>query len=382
MSINARAGNDVGVDPHKHTLTATVLDDRGGVLGTASFKVSGSGHRELEAWVSSLGQVRRWGIEGASGLGRHVSAFLALRGHDVRDVNPNRTNDRRRRRQQGKTDNSDSLRIAREVQAEPDLPVAFKRAAGDAGPDETTELIALWHKARKSLLKTRQHVLNESEALLVALPVELREELPDTSQIRPRLAAVARRDRSRRFDAATELRLRLIEDNWTQISDVDAREREATRELTRLCAQVSTLDELVGLSTRSVAQLLAEAGDPRRFTQGGFARFNGTAPLEASSGEGNGAPVRHRLNQGGNRRVNAVLYQMAITQLRCDERARAIYDDARRRGHTKREALRILKRHLSNVVWRHMMQDIQRRLRDRPPALRTTTEEPPQHLLT
>jgi hypothetical protein len=254
MSINARAGNDVGVDPHKHTLTATVLDERGGVLGTASCKVSGSGHRELEAWVGSFGHVRRWGIEGASGLGRHVSAFLALRGHDVRDVNPNRTNDRRRRRQQGKTDNSDSLRIPREVQAEPGLPVAFKRAGGDVGPDETTELIGLWHKARKSLLKSRQHLLNESEALLVALPVELREELPDTSQVRPRLVAVTQRDRSRRFDAATELRLRLLEDNWTQINDLDAREREATRELSRLCAQVSTLDELVGLSTRSVAR--------------------------------------------------------------------------------------------------------------------------------
>src|SRR5439155_14947525 len=101
---------------------------------------------------------------------------------------------------------------------------------------------------------------------------------------------------------------------------------------------------------------LVETGDPRRFAgTGGFARFNGTAPLPASSGEGDGPPVRHRLNRGGNRRVNAVLHRMAITQLRCDSRAQKIVDDARRRGHTKKEAMRILKRHLSDVVYRRMM---------------------------
>jgi transposase len=63
----------------------------------------------------------------------------------------------------------------------------------------------------------------------------------------------------------------------------------------------STLDELCGLSTRSVAELLVEVGDPRRFTEGGFARFNGSAPLPASTAEGPGEPVRHRFNPGGNR---------------------------------------------------------------------------------
>ena len=102
-----------------------------------------------------------------------------------------------------------------------------------------------------------------------------------------------------------------------------------------------------------------EAGDPRRFAgEGGFARFNGTVPLPASSAEGDDALKRHRLNRGGNRRINAVLHRMAVTQLRCEPRARQIYDDARRRGHTKKEAMRILKRHLSNVVYRRMIGDL------------------------
>jgi hypothetical protein len=118
------------------------------------------------------------------------------------------------------------------------------------------------------------------------------------------------------------------------------------------------LGDLYGLSTRSVAELLAEVGDPRRFTEGGFARFNGTAPLAASSGEGEDDPVRHRLNRGGNRRVNAVLHCMAVTQLRGDPRAQKIYADARARGQTKKEAMRTLKRNLSNVVHRRMMRDL------------------------
>ncbi len=226
--------NIVGVDPHKRTLTASVLDGRGGVLATAAFRVSGDGHRAMEAWALGLGPVDRWGIEGASGLGRHTAMYLIGQGHDVRDVCPTRTAEQSRRRRQGKSDALDSVRIARETQADADIPVAFKRAGGDAGPDEATELIGLWHKARRSLLKSRQHLLNEAEALPCELPEALRSVLPDTSEVRPRLAALAGRDRSMRWDAATALRLRLLDDHCAAVADLDAREREATRELGRL----------------------------------------------------------------------------------------------------------------------------------------------------
>ena len=92
-------GNTVGIDPHKKTLSACVIDDRGGVLDVAHFKVSGDGHRGLEAWARRHGPVATWGIEGASSLGRHTAIFLIQRGHDVRDVCPNRTNQRGRGRQ-------------------------------------------------------------------------------------------------------------------------------------------------------------------------------------------------------------------------------------------------------------------------------------------
>jgi transposase len=364
-SRRARAAtNIVGIDPHKKTLTATVLYERGATLGTASFRVSGDGHRDLEQWATGFGPVLRWGLEGASGLGRHTSLFLIDRGHDVRDVCPTRTADQARKRRLGKSDNLDSTHIARETQADADMPRAFKRAAGDAGPDETTELIALWHKARVSLLKSRQHLVNEAEALLGSLPDAIRDELPDTPDVRARLRALARLDVADGLDTPTMLRLRLLDEHRTAIKELDRREREARDQLGELSrATGSTLTELCGIAERSEAQLLVEVGDPRRFAgEGGFARFNGTAPLPASSAEGDGEPTRHRLNRGGNRRVNAVLHRMAVTQLRCDDRARRIYDDARQRGHTKREAMRILKRQLSNVVYRRMLRDMNARL--------------------
>jgi transposase len=353
------SGNVFGADPHKRTLTATVLDERGGVLGTSVFKVSGDGHRAMEAWALSFGPVARWGIEGASGIGRHTAMYLVRHGHDVRDVCPNRTNERSRGRRQGKSDALDSVRVARETQADPDLPVAFKRAGTDRGPDERTELMALWHKVRRSVLKSRQHVLNEAEAMLVDLPEELRLELPDTQDVQARLDQLAKRDRAQRFDAPTELRLRLLQDTTSALAELAAKEKEATAALAELVDSAgSTLDQLCGLSIRSVAELLVEVGDARRMTEGGFAKFNGTAPLPASSAEGDGEPVRHRLNRGGNRRVNSVLHLMAITQLRCEPKARELYEQARRRGHTKKEAMRILKRQLSNLVYRRMIADL------------------------
>jgi transposase len=360
LSMEVSHDHDVGIDPHRKTLTATVLDGRGGTVATASFKVSGVGHRALLEWATGFGPVRRWGIESASGLGRHTAMFLIEHGHDVRDVCPTRTAEQSRKRRQGKTDALDSLRIAREVQADSDLPVAFKRAPGDAGPDEIHELLHLWHNQRRSLLKSRQHLLNEADALLHDLPEEIRVELPDDRSIRPRLKAISERDRTLTWDQVTSLRLRLLDDHAAAIAELDACEHDASRELRELTSRAgSTLSALCGIADRSDAELLVEAGDPRRFaSEGGFARFNGTAPLPASSAEGDDEPKRHRLNRGGNRRINSVLHLMAVTQLRCEPRARQIYDGARSRGHTKKEAMRILKRHLSNVVYRRMMRDL------------------------
>ena len=253
----------------------------------------------------------------------------------------------------------DSERIARETLAHPLLPKAFKRAGQDQGPDELHQLLGLWHNRRRSILTSRQHLVNEAEHLLCELPLELREQLPDCKAVRSRLAALQRRNRRRRYEAPTRLRLQLLDGYHAQIKALDREEKQVTAALEALVRQSgSTLGELCGLSTRSVAELLVETGDVRRFTEGGFRRFNATAPLPASTAEGPGEPVRHRYNPGGNRRINAILHRMAVTQLRCEPRAQAIYASARANGHTKKEARRVLKRHLSDVVYRRMIRDL------------------------
>ena len=129
------------------------------------------------------------------------------------------------------------------------------------------------------------------------------------------MAALARLEPVDVTDRATRIRLDLLGRHAADIAELDRREKELVAELGRLVKSAgSTLGELRGIAERSDAELLVEVGDPRRFAgEGGFARFNGTAPLPASSAEGDGEPVRHRLNRGGNSRVNAVLHRMAVT---------------------------------------------------------------------
>ena len=262
--------NIVGADPHKRTVTATVLDCRGGVLGTDTFDTTEEGLAAMEAWALGFGPVSRWGIEGASGPGRHTAAFLAARGHDVRDVCPNRTNGGRRARQGPKSDAADSVRIAREALAEAGLPAAFKRDDGDAGPDELGELLELWHNERRSLRRSSQHLLNESEALLGALPEVARAGVPDVADVRRRLRALGERDRSLRWEPPTALRLRILDAHAAAIAALDARARETTRSWPANRRSGSTLGELCGLADRSTTELLVEVGDPPPVPQRGL----------------------------------------------------------------------------------------------------------------
>ncbi|MFB9315526.1 transposase [Nocardioides plantarum] len=107
-------------------------------------------------------------------------------------------------------------------------------------------------------------------------------------------------------------------------------------------------------STASAARLLAEVSDITRFPdRGHFASWNGTAPIDASSGD----VVRHRLSRLGNRQINHVLHVMAVVQLRNPGPGRDYYDKKKADGKSSMEAMRCLKRRLSDVVYRTMLDD-------------------------
>lgn len=114
--------------------------------------------------------------------------------------------------------------------------------------------------------------------------------------------------------------------------------------------------ELKGIGPMLAAKILGEVGDVGRVrSKAAFAMLNGTAPLPASSG----ATSRHRLNRGGNRQLNSALHMMAISCLRTGEETQRYVRRRTSEGKSKREAIRCLKRHLSNVVYRQMLPDLQ-----------------------
>ena len=120
----------------------------------------------------------------------------------------------------------------------------------------------------------------------------------------------------------------------------------------------STLLELHGIGPSGAARLLADVGDIHRFAdRDRFASWNGTAPLDASSGN----QQRHRLSRAGNRRINRALHIMAIVQLRNATEGRAYYDGRKAGGMPSMMAMRALKRRLSNVVFARMLADQNRR---------------------
>ncbi|HZT90623.1 MAG TPA: transposase [Gaiellaceae bacterium] len=140
---------------------------------------------------------------------------------------------------------------------------------------------------------------------------------------------------------------------------LDLEIRQLEREIAQsVKALDSGLPKLVGISYLGAARIIGEVGDISRIqTKARFARMNGTAPIPASSGK----TQRHRLNKGGNRRLNHALHMMALTQARMDPRARAYVERRQSEGRTKRDAVRALKRHLSDAVYQQLRADADRR---------------------
>jgi transposase len=141
-----------------------------------------------------------------------------------------------------------------------------------------------------------------------------------------------------------------------RVREIDDELRDVERDLVEFVRQSGTsLVDIPGVGWLIAARILAEVGDVRRFrSQHHFASANGTAPIPASSGQ----TTRHRLNRGGNRRLNRAIHLIALTQARCDPRARAYVDRRRSEGKSRREAIRCLKRRLSDVVYRCLLNDV------------------------
>jgi transposase len=215
--------------------------------------------------------------------------------------------------------------------------------------DDATVALRLLVDRRDGLGHARTDLLNRIHKLLLELLPGGAKKFLSADQARALLNTI------RPHDLVGRTRRRLASELISELVQVDKKIKAANKELTELVdATGSSLQNLNGIGPSGAARLIGDVGDIHRFaSRGHFASWNGTAPLDASSGD----QQRHRLSRAGNRRINRVLHIMAVVQLRHDTPGRAYYRRRLAEGKTPMEAMRALKRRLSDVIYRQMIRD-------------------------
>lgn len=330
----------LGVDSHKRSHTMVAADSNGRELASKTVRATPDGHLEALRWAQEW-PTHTWALEDCRQLSRRFEADLLRAGETVVRVPPKLMADTRRSaREHGKSDPIDALAVARAALREPDLPVAVL--------DGIERDVRLLVDHRDDLVAERTRAQNR-------LRWHLHQLEPGFDPPKSGLDRYVVLDRIGQLLVGhdnTESRVaRFVLD---QIRTLTRAIKDLDRELAVLVAPLApTLLTLYGCGTLTAAKIVGETADIRRFrSEAAYARHNGTAPIPVWSGN-----ERHRLNRGGNRQLNAALHRIAITQLRGLEAARDYYQRRTNAGDTKTEAIRVLKRHLSNIVYRLLTHD-------------------------
>jgi len=352
-----------GVDTHAEINVAAVIDPVGRELGHASFPTTPAGHRDLHAWIESLGAVTVVGIEGTGVYGAGLARHLAAGG--VRIVEVDRP-DRKSRRFAGKSDPIDAYAAARAA-------LSGRASGTPKSRDGNVEMIRVLRVARSSAIKARAVAITQIKAVIKTAPDALRSDLRDLDGATlitrcaglrcnrgpaPTPSPFAKRSpRPGRLDdvtAATKRTLASLARRAHHLSDDIS---ELDDDLNQLVAETApTLVAMFGVGTDVAGQLLATVGDnPERLTSSAaFAHLCGVAPIPASSGKTN----RHRLNRGGDRQANCALYTIAMSRLRYDPDTQLYRDRLLATGKTKKDAMRILKRAIAREVYQAIKSDL------------------------
>ncbi|WP_300641212.1 IS110 family transposase [Nocardioides sp.] len=324
----------IGMDPHKRSVTIEVMAADEEVLGGGRFGTDTAGFKSMLEYVTRWPD-RVWAIEGCNGIGRHVALRLLAEGHEVVDVPPKLSARARvfATGQGRKTDATDAHSVA----------LVGTRMAGlrPVVHDEQLAVLRLLVDRRSSLGDDHTRMISQLHQLLLELiPGGAKKDL-SAAQAKALLARVRPRD------VVGKARRRVAAELVADLERVYARKKAADKELKELLAATGTsLMDLHGIGPSGAARLLVEVGDITRFpNREHFASWNGTAPIDASSGDN----VRHRLSRAGNRQINRTLHIMATVQLRNDTEGRAYFDRRKNDGKTSMEAMRALKRRLSNI---------------------------------
>jgi transposase len=339
----------IGVDPHKASLAVAALDEATGeLLERASFPQDRAGLRSLKRWTKRYPE-RRWAMENAGGLGRHLAVRLAAAGESVVDVPP-KLSARVRVLSSGnarKNDGLDALATALAASRNGRL------AAVDSESD--SEVLRLLSERREDLVAERTRALNRLHALL-------RDLLPggvSGTLSADRTARILRSIRPK--GASARLRRRLASEVLRDLRTLDRKVADLDGRIeAEVEASGTTLTQIFGVGPILAARIIGTVGDVARFpSKAHFASYCGTAPAEASSGD----VVRHRLSLAGNRKLNYALHMVAVCQARSDAPGGTYYRKKLAEGKSRKEALRCLKRRVCDAVFRSLMADSQAPLR-------------------
>lgn len=333
----------IGVDPHKASNTLVVIDGDERVLARRRFANDRAGYREMKLFVREFGD-RVWAVEGARGVGAGLAQRLVAEAESVLNV-PAKLSARVRALGGGsgrKTDAADAFAVA----------VAGLRARSlqPVRPDDAVEILAILTGRRQELTHERISTVNRlHEVLCQLIPGGAKRNLTG-AKARSMLSTARPRA------AVGKARKQLALDYVSELERLDARLKDLKKQISEVVDEHrTTLVEVAGIGKLGAGKILAEVIDVRRFpSKAHFASYTGTAPVDVSSGDND----RHRLNRGGNRRLNHVLHVAAITQARMRGPGRDYYLRKRAAGKTHLEAIRCLKRRLSDVVFRCLLADL------------------------
>jgi transposase len=341
-----------GVDTHKRTHYAAVIDELGRLLGHREFPATEHGYHELLAWMRTHGQLTAIGVESTGSFGATLTRALVAAGERVVEVNrPNRL----ARRMDGKSDRLDSEQIARSVLGQTSTAVP----KSTSGP---IEVIRTLRVTRASAVKARTQAFNTLWGVMIGAPSSLRDELvvlgkrtlvnrclrlrPETND----LLSLAE-DSQRLLIAGVKTSLRDLARRWKALDD---EVKDLNRQIAALVrAAAPALVELHGVGVELAGQFLVSTGDnaDRIHGEAAFAKLCGVAPQPASSGRTTG---RHRLSRGGDRAANSALYIVTIVRMRHHQPTRDYVERRSAEGLGKREIIRCLKRYIAREVYANL----------------------------
>jgi transposase len=334
----------IGVDTHKFVHVAVAIDRVGARLASRSAPADRAGYAELVAWARTLGTIGAFGIEGTGSYGVGLASFVRRQAIRVVEVSHS---DRRKRRNNGKSDTIDAETAARSVLA--GIATAVPKTA-----DGAAEMVRQIKVARDTAVKARSAAIITLKSLIVNAPGDLRETLEPLTDSKlinrcARLLPGAIADTV----ASTKHALRAIATRWLALStEIDAHD-EALDAITHTA--VPTLREAFGIGPDSAAEMMIVAGDnPTRVrSEAAFAKLCGACPIPASSGVTN----RHRLFRGGHRQANAALYRIVTVRMRWHQPTMDYVTKRTAQGLSKKDIIRCLKRFVAREIYRSLLDD-------------------------